>query len=67
MARLTIVFGSLLIALGLVVYFVLADPDEQGKVSVTALIPAFFGIPIALLGVVALKEKLRMHAIHGAV
>lgn len=38
------------------------------KASVTALIPAFFGIVIALLGVVARsKESLRMHIMHAAV
>jgi lysylphosphatidylglycerol synthetase-like protein (DUF2156 family) len=35
--------------------------------SVTALIPTFFGIPILLLGCVALKESVRKHAMHGVV
>jgi hypothetical protein len=35
--------------------------------SMTALIPAFFGLPILVLGTVALKEPIRMHAMHGAV
>jgi hypothetical protein len=34
---------------------------------VTALIPAFFGLPLLLLGLVALNERLRKHAIHIAV
>ena len=35
--------------------------------SITALIPAFFGIPLALCGVVvALNEGLRKHAMHAA-
>ena len=33
----------------------------------TAMIPAFFGIPIAILGVVSHNEKYRMHAMHFAV
>ena len=61
MARITIIVGILLIVLGWGGYF------AGGRVSMTALIPAFFGIPIALLGMVALKEKLRKHAMHGAV
>jgi hypothetical protein len=39
----------------------------DGKASVTALIPAFFGIVIAILGAFAnSKESLRKHLIHGA-
>jgi hypothetical protein len=64
MARLTLVFSAILIALGLVAYFVLSDPASR---SVTALIPAFFGVVFAILGAVALKESLRKHAMHGAV
>ncbi|MEM9187788.1 MAG: hypothetical protein AAGF12_01330 [Myxococcota bacterium] len=60
MAKTTIIFGGALIALGLVSYF------GTGMASVTALIPAFAGIPFCLLGVVALKESLRKHAIHVA-
>ena len=36
MVRLVIVFGLLLVLLGLFAYFILADPDQR---SVTALIP----------------------------
>ena len=67
MARITIGVGSLLIILGLVGYFVLAEPDEAGAKSITAMIPAFFGVPILLLGFVATKAALRKHAMHGAV
>jgi hypothetical protein len=40
----------------------------SGATSVTALIPAFFGIPLALLGFLARSEnpKMRMHTMHGA-
>jgi hypothetical protein len=64
MARLTAGIGTLLITLGLVAYFLLAEPDASGKASITAMIPAFFGLPLLLLGVVALKDNLRKHAMH---
>src|SRR5262249_25133685 len=35
--------------------------------SVTALIPAFIGVPLILCGLVAKQEKHRMHAMHAAV
>lgn len=64
MPALTIAIGLILIALGAAGYFS-ADVDSR---SVTALIPAFFGVPILLLGVVAqLKPRARKHAMHGAV
>jgi hypothetical protein len=38
-----------------------------GRASITALIPAFFGLVIALLGAVAKSnESLRKHLMHGA-
>lgn len=60
MARTAIFFGALLIAIGVgaLLYF------DKGK---TPLIPAYFGAPILLCGLLALKESLRMHAMHGAV
>lgn len=63
MHRVTVVFGALLVLLGLIGYLVLADPDAR---SVTALIPAFFGIPIVLAGLVAAKPAARKHAMHVA-
>jgi uncharacterized membrane protein HdeD (DUF308 family) len=60
MARLTIIYGLLLIVLGVGSYFV------TGQESRTALIPALFGVPILLCGVVALRDHLRKHAMHGA-
>jgi sulfite exporter TauE/SafE len=56
----SIVFGGLLIALGLWGY-----TASEAK-SVTALIPAFVGGLLAVLGVVALKESLLKHAMHAA-
>lgn len=61
MANITIVVGLILIGLGLGGYF------GTGTPSVTALIPAFFGAPILLLGALALKDSMRKHAMHGAV
>ena len=61
MAKITIGLGLVLIALGLGGYF------GTGRASVTALIPAFFGLPLLLLGLVALNERMRKHAIHIAV
>ncbi|MEM6453493.1 MAG: hypothetical protein AAF772_00225 [Acidobacteriota bacterium] len=60
MPVITLVYSSLLIALGLGSYFGL------GRQSVTALIPAFFGIPVLICGLLALKEKLLKHAMHAA-
>lgn len=61
MARTTIGFGCLLVVLGVGAYL------GTGRASVTALIPAFVGLPILLLGVVALSDRYRKHAMHGAV
>ncbi len=60
MTKITIGFGLVLIALGLGSYF------GTGQASVTALIPAFFGLPLLLLGLVALKERMRKRAMHVA-
>lgn len=67
MARLTAGVGVILIVLGMVGYFVLAQPDAAGGRSITAMIPAFFGLPMVILGVLALKDNLRKHAMHLAV
>jgi hypothetical protein len=37
-----------------------------GQKSVTALIPAFVGLPLVVLGLLALREKFLKHAMHGA-
>jgi len=60
MASTTIVFGALLVLLGLGGYVL------SGAASVTALIPTFFGIPLMVLGVLARSESMRKHAMHGA-
>ncbi len=60
MPRIAIVFGSLLVLVGVGFYI------GTGAASVTALIPAFIGLPLALLGGLATRENLRRHAMHGA-
>ena len=61
MPQITIALGSLLILIGVGFYF------GTGATSVTALIPAFLGIPMAVAGVLARRESLRKHAMHAAV
>lgn len=61
MAGITVWVGIVLVLMGLGGYL------ATGMVSVTALIPAFFGLPIAILGQVAKNEARRKHAMHGAV
>jgi hypothetical protein len=63
MAKMAILFGGLLILEGLGFYFGI-QPEEGKATSVTALIPSFFGIPILLGGLAALKDQFRMHAMH---
>jgi len=60
MGPVTIGFGALLILVGLGGY--LAAESQ----SPTALIPAGFGLILAMLGAVALKDSLRKHAMHAA-
>jgi hypothetical protein len=61
-AKLTIIFGILLILLGVGGYV------GTGMESPTALIPAGVGIVLAALGAVAqAKPTLRMHIMHAAV
>lgn len=62
MAPYAIVIGVLLIGLGAWGYF--GAPLE--KQHWTALIPAFVGGPLLILGLLALQEHLRKHAMHAA-
>jgi hypothetical protein len=57
-AHISIIFGLLLIALG-VGGFV-----GTGSSHYTALIPLWFGLALLLLGLLALKPNLRKHAMH---
>jgi uncharacterized membrane protein HdeD (DUF308 family) len=56
----TIVYGLLLVVLGVGFY------AGTGEASVTALIPAFFGVPLLVCGVLARRERLLKHAMHAA-
>lgn len=60
MPRLTVGTGLLLIALGAVAYF------ATGRSSLTALIPAAFGVVLLVLGGLASREPIRKHAMHVA-
>jgi hypothetical protein len=55
-----IIIGSLLILLGVVSFL------GSGGQSLTALIPAAFGLVLAALGLLARKETARKHAMHAA-
>lgn len=59
-ANVTIGLGALLILLGLGGYF------GSGRVSKTALIPAFFGVPILALGLAALRADWHDYALYAA-
>jgi hypothetical protein len=60
MANLSIIYGIIFILMGLISYFGISSE------SITALIPAFFGIPMLILGWLGLNEKYLKHAMHGA-
>lgn len=61
MAKATLVIGILLIALGVGGFI------GSGYAAKTALIPAYVGLPMAILGAIGLKPDFRMHAMHAAV
>jgi hypothetical protein len=56
--KLTVILGAILVVLGAAAYV------GTGMTSWTALIPSIAGIPFLLLGLVALKDSLRKHAMH---
>ena len=60
MPKISVVFGVLLSVLGLYGYF------GMGKVSITALIPLFIGVPIIMLGILAFDEQRIKHSMHAA-
>lgn len=60
MPRLTVGFGISLVLIGLTFYLV------SGRSSLTALIPAAFGIVLILLGIVAARAASPKHAMHMA-
>ncbi|MBI3822362.1 MAG: hypothetical protein HY289_06750 [Planctomycetes bacterium] len=60
MAPIAIGFGVVLTILGPILFFL---SDTQ---SPTAFIPSGFGVALIVCGALALNEKFRMHAMHGA-
>jgi hypothetical protein len=66
MAIPTLITALLLIVVGVVGYAGQEPNPETGKVSITALIPAFVGGVLALCGLLAFSEKFRKHAMHFA-
>ena len=61
----SIACGTLLILIGVIGYI---NGVMSNYASITALIPAFFGVVLILLGVVArMRENLRKHLMHAAV
>jgi len=60
MPKITLIFSTLYIALGLAAFFL------TGAVHKTALIPAYFGIVLLVLGLLGQKENLRKHVMHVA-
>jgi uncharacterized membrane protein len=63
MAVPTLITAVLLIVVGVVAY-ANGTPGDDGKVSPTALIPAFFGLVIGICGLLAFNAKFRKHAMH---
>jgi hypothetical protein len=61
MPYVTIALGSLLFLVGIGFYL------GTGATSVTALIPAFLGVPMEIAGFLGLREGWRKHAMHVAV
>ena len=61
MGRMMIGIAVALIVLGVAAYV------GTGQVSVTALIPAFFGIVLAGLGALALKDRFRLASAYGGI
>lgn len=67
MPYVAIVFGALLVALGLDGYLNLVGLIQPDKLhSPTSLIPAGLGAVLIVCGVIALKESLLKHAMHAA-
>jgi len=60
MPKITLIFSILYVALGLAAFFL------TGALHKTALIPAYFGVVLLLLGLLGQKENLRKHVMHAA-
>jgi len=67
MAKVTMLCGILLTILGVICY-VFWQQLGASRASITALIPAFLGMPLMFLGWLSLaKPNLRKHLMHAAV
>jgi hypothetical protein len=64
MAVPTLITSVLLIVVGVVGYAGQQPNPETGKVSMTALIPAFVGGVLAVCGLLAFNDRFRKHAMH---
>ena len=64
MPRVTICFGIVLVIVGFLGAYL---ASIEGAKAGTALIPAYFGAPLVILGVLGFTDKLRMHVMHAAV
>lgn len=60
MPKFSIALGIIFTIMGLYGYFGISSE------SITALIPAFFGIPLLILGWMGLNDKYLKHAMHAA-
>ena len=60
MSKITLIFSALYIVLGVAAFFL------TGAVHKTALIPAYFGMVLLILGLLGQKENLRKHVMHAA-
>jgi len=58
MPLLTVIYSSAMILLGLIGYFATA------QTSMTALIPAAFGIVVLVFGIIAFRDRFRQTAMH---
>jgi uncharacterized membrane protein len=67
MPVITMLFGAALTALGVVSYTAAVEYfGSKPYSSITALIPAFLGVPLLLCGLLALNERYLKHAMHAA-
>jgi high-affinity Fe2+/Pb2+ permease len=66
MPLVSVICGALLIVVGVVGYTGQDPNPETGKVSITALIPAFVGGLLVVLGILAFSPGKRKHAMHFA-
>jgi hypothetical protein len=64
MAVPTLITAVLLIIVGIVGYAGQDPNPDTGKVSITAMIPAFIGAVIGVCGLLAFNDKIRKHAMH---